>query len=32
VANEQVASTLDEFLSWPRIIHSPEPQHEETPA
>ena len=24
VANEQVALTLDEFLSWPRIIHSPE--------
>ena len=31
VANEQVASTLDEFLSWPRIIHDLEPQQEETP-
>lgn len=24
VANEQVAVSLDEFLSWPRIIHPPE--------
>jgi len=24
VANEQVATSLDELLSWPRIIHSPE--------
>jgi hypothetical protein len=24
VANEQVAASLDEFLSWPRIVHSPE--------
>jgi hypothetical protein len=32
VANEQVASTLDEFLSWPRIIHAPDAQQEETPA
>jgi hypothetical protein len=24
LANEQVAPTLDEFLSWPRIIHVPE--------
>jgi hypothetical protein len=32
VANEQVASTLDEFLSWPRINHAPEPQQEEAPA
>jgi hypothetical protein len=32
LANEQVASTLNEFLSWPRIIHAPEPQQEETPA
>jgi hypothetical protein len=24
VANEQVATSLDEFLSWPRIIHSPD--------
>jgi hypothetical protein len=24
VANEQVAMSLDELLSWPRIIHSPE--------
>ena len=30
VANEQVASTLDEFLSWPRIIHAPQPLQEET--
>ena len=29
VANEQVASTLDEFLSWPHIIHAPEAQLEE---
>jgi hypothetical protein len=32
VANEQVASTLDEFLSWPRILHAPEAQQVETPA
>jgi hypothetical protein len=32
IANEQVASTLDEFLSWPRIIHTREPQREETAA
>src|SRR5271169_6472422 len=24
VANEQVATSLDELLSWPRIIHSPD--------
>jgi len=24
VANEQVASSLDEFLSWPRTVHTPE--------
>ncbi|MHB8503549.1 MAG: SMI1/KNR4 family protein [Candidatus Acidiferrales bacterium] len=24
VANEQVAPSLDEFLSWPRILHAPE--------
>ena len=24
VANEQVAASLDEFLSWPRIVHSTE--------
>ncbi len=24
VANEQVAASLDEFLSWPRTLHSPE--------
>ena len=32
VANEQVASTLEEFLSWPRILHAPEAQQVETPA
>ena len=32
VANEQVASTLEEFLSWPRIIHTPEAQLAETSA
>jgi hypothetical protein len=32
IANEQVASTLDEFLSWPRMIHAREPQQEETAA
>lgn len=24
--NEQVASSLDEFLSWPRVIHASEPE------
>jgi hypothetical protein len=32
VANEQVASSLDEFLSWPRIVHSPEAQQVEATA
>lgn len=31
-ANEQVASSLDEFLSWPRIIHAAETQQAGTPA
>lgn len=26
VANEQVAASLDEFLSWPRTIHVPDPE------
>jgi hypothetical protein len=28
--NEQVAASLDEFLSWPRTLHSPEAQRVET--
>ncbi len=32
LANEQVASTLDEFLSWPRIIHVPEVEGAEATA
>lgn len=30
--NEEVAPSLDEFLSWPRTIHSPEAQQLETTA
>jgi hypothetical protein len=29
VANEQVAQTLEEFLSWPRTIRAPEPEASE---
>jgi len=28
LANEQVAATLDEFLSWPRVIHASETEAE----
>ncbi len=27
LANEQVAPSLDEFLSWPRTIHAPQPDN-----
>jgi hypothetical protein len=30
VANERVAASLDEFLSWPRVIHAPEALQAET--
>lgn len=32
VANEQVSSTLEEFLSWPRVVHAPDAQQVETSA